>query len=580
MLARLDPAFYAAHKLRGPAAAPYYGKFLISEHHERWSEIIRTQQFACIQSARGSGKTFFFNLAYLLWQAERNPGFEQDNYGIVFSGSERQAQRILSDVKVEIEQNPKLAHLLPQNRQRNWGVEMIQLANGHRIYSRGWGSKTRGNHPKYIVCDDVLNDEDATSALVRLKNIDYFLSAVKPMLDRPDAQLLVIGTPYHKQDLYGYLEQNPEFFFARFPAIKDDGTPQWPEKFPLEALQREQRLQGKVRFAREYLCTPVSEGASLFPLGLFRNGTAEVPQVSLGWPRKRWDAELPGRIRSVFMGVDFAISKNVGADYTAIFVIGLDKHGNRWIMDIERGHGMDFMDQLGLIQSMANKYEPDLIGVENNQMQRIFEGELIRTTDLPIIGLHTGREKSALENGIPYIATLLENGKYRIPRGDPSSIERTDLWISEMHSFTFDKGKVISIAEHDDTAMACFVAEKAAKAGHFSIGFGDTDEDAAAYDATIAEDIAKAVSAHDYREMLSDLRRPGAVDEYGPIPQTDHDGPQTRKGILVDREEMTAADRRRGQILRPADGLAPTHEVLDPGGVPSLQDILLGKWRR
>ena len=87
-------------------------------------------------------------------------------------------------------------------------------------------------------------------------------------------------------------------------------------------------------------------------------------------------------------------------------------------------------------------------------MQRIFGDELIRTSDLPIKKFHTGVQKHSLDKGVPSLRVLLENGKFRIPRGDARSVELTDIWIDEMRSFTWHDGKLASVGGHDDTVMA------------------------------------------------------------------------------------------------------------------------------
>ena len=68
---------------------------------------------------------------------------------------------------------------------------------------------------------------------------------------------------------------------------------------------------------------------------------------------------------------------------------------------------------------------------------------------------------------------LLENQKFRIPRGDAHSVEMTDVWIDEMRNHTFQMGKVVSIGAHDDTAMACWLCDQAVRLGGFSWSFGD-----------------------------------------------------------------------------------------------------------
>ena len=131
----------------------------------------------------------------------------------------------------------------------------------------------------------------------------------------------------------------------------------------------------------------------------------------------------------------------------------------------------------GLIAKVANLYDPGLVYVESNQAQRIFGEELMRETDLPIKLFQTGDQKNSLSNGVPAIRILLENNKFRIPRGDAHSIEMTDIWIHEMTSMTIRSGKVTSLGDHDDTVSACWIAEQAIKNGSFDFSFEEEEGD-------------------------------------------------------------------------------------------------------
>jgi hypothetical protein len=409
--------------------------------------------------------TYFFDFAYVIWKAWSNPG----GTGFIFSATKPQAERILEDIKNEIENNPKLAHLVPNEQKgRKWSSGYIRLSNGHRIYARGYGSRVRGAHPDYIIVDDGINDESLYSEMVRKKQSDYFFTAISNMII-PGGQILVVGTPFHSSDLYGELQSNPEYEFRKYPAIKSDGTPLWPDRYSIGRLEAKKREIGTIRFTREFMVDPVSDDMSLFPIGLFRGQQVELFHVRLGMPLDFW--KRAGVIP--YMAADFAISSNVKADYFVIFVLGLDKFGNRWIIDIARHHGMSYQDQLSEINRLGRKYEPALIFLESNQMQRIFGDELIRTTDLPIRKFETTAAKNALDKGVPSLRVLLENGKVRIPRGDKQSVELTDQWIGEMHAITFSEGKVHSTAPHDDTVMAFWICDQAIRHGGFQFTFGE-----------------------------------------------------------------------------------------------------------
>ena len=469
-------AFFAQEILTGPPEAPYKGRFLIGDHHLEWDGLIAKHDRLCILAPRDHGKTFFWDFAYPIWKAYQGPGI-----GFILSATQPQAERILEDIKAEIEANPKLQWLVPAKKDK-WSSTSIKLSNEHRIYARGFGTKVRGAHPHWIVVDDGLNDETAYSEMVRRKQIDYFYNAISNML-RPGGQIVVIGTPFHADDLYGDLEKNDQYKHQRYRAIKSDDTPLWPERYNRERLEKKRKEIGAIRFTREFQCDPIADDMSLFPGHLFKGEGVEQPTLKLGMPLKFWNQMGV----QVFMGADFAMSSSVQADYTVVFVIGLDKMGNRWLIDIVRERGLPYQEQLSLINTLGKRYQASLIFLESNQMQRIFGDELIRTTDLPIKQFVTGVQKNSLDKGVPSLRVLLENKKFKIPRGDKATVEMTDTWINEMRSFTWVDGKLQGVGSHDDTVMACWIADQAVRQGAFGFSFGDEEDLKGSLDETLAE---------------------------------------------------------------------------------------------
>lgn len=463
-----SPIFFAQEVLTGAPEPPYYGKYLVGDHHIEWDQLVTQNQRVCVLAPRDHGKTFFFDFAYPIWKAVTMPG----GIGFLFSATKDQAKLILDDIKVELETNPKLQHLVP-SRKNKWRADAIRLTNGHTIYARGYGTKVRGRHPHYIICDDILNDETAYSEVIRQKEKDYFFTAVTNMIT-PKGQIVVIGTPFHKQDLYADLRKNPSYVFRQYQAIDENNKVLWPERYSRKRLAERREEIGPIRFSREFQCDPVSDDMSLFPAGLFRGETVEQYTVKLGERLEFW-RELGV---TPYMGVDIAMSTSVKADYFVIWVMGPDPKGNRWIIDITRERGLSFQEQLSLIVESARKYDPAMIFIEANQMQRVWGDELIRTSDLPIKKFTTtAQEKHALDKGVPGLRVLLENAKFRIPRGDERSVELTNVWREEMRSFTWHEGKLQSVGGHDDTVMACWICNQAVSQGGFSFAFGADDEE-------------------------------------------------------------------------------------------------------
>lgn len=447
-------------------------------HHKKWSRQAATKKRICIISARDHGKSFMWCFAYAIWRGYHNwlpeipPGFKsipRTSLGYIWSNTQEQAIKHLTLIKEEVLTNPKLAHLIPTGKGPSgplgWSQKQIVFRNGAVIRAMGWGGAVRGAHPVWGVCDDVLNDETIYSELVRRKQIDYFFSAVTPMII-PFGQLIVVGTPFHAADLYASLEKNKEYSFSRFPAQGEGYDALWPTRYPKETLEAKAREIGSVRFSREYLCQPISEESSLFPESIL----SPCYDENFEMPKHLTQADL--RELQVFTGVDLALSATVGADFTVIMTVGVDKQGNIWILNMRRFKGKGMTEQLREIQMVYNSFKPMKILIEDNQFQRVFKDELVRNTMLPVEGFTTtGRNKNDFERGIPSMQILFENRKYVIPRNTEFDRETTDVMLNELKSFSWMDGKLQGVGEHDDTVMALWIATEAARSSTFSAVF-------------------------------------------------------------------------------------------------------------
>jgi predicted phage terminase large subunit-like protein len=95
---------------------------------------------------------------------------------------------------------------------------------------------------------------------------------------------------------------------------------------------------------------------------------------------------------TVTMGVDLAISTKTGADYTAAVALGRAQDGTLYVLDAQRVRA-PFHQVLAFIQSMADKWRPKSIAIEQVQYQAAVVQELLRTTTLPVRGVTPERDK-------------------------------------------------------------------------------------------------------------------------------------------------------------------------------------------
>jgi len=474
----------------------------VGPHMLDWGDLVDKHRRIAVNAARDHSKSTFFSYAYPIWRAWSEPGCEI----YIFSKTLEQACEFL-DIIIYGRDNlkgmldiPELTHLVPtagdfrNNPRVRLNRQDVRFTNGSRIRCVGYGKAIRGRHPKYIVLDDPLNDEDMFSETIRRKNIEYFKSAISNMA-KPDGQVICVGTPYHASDLWGWLRRNQVYVFKRYPAIiKDKRTgierALFPWRWTLEALKRKKLEIGSVAFTREILCQPISDDLSIFPSHLFPplfNHTAKLRPLP---------ADLKALGLTIYMGVDLARSASVGADYFVIFTIGVDTNEDYYIVDIRRSKGLPFKAQLAEIEHYGKMYDPALIFIESNFMQQIYTDEMKRTTDLPVRGFQTlATNKYPLDKGIPSLRILLENGKLSIPRGDELSIRLTDEWIEECTQFGFFDGKLQGAGDHDDLVMAWWFACEAKKAGGFRFAMGDEEGEK-------VNDESEAEEGEDWEEVM------------------------------------------------------------------------------
>lgn len=482
-----DPAWDNIYQGMLRASLPLFAqdvlKLQLGPHLIEWGDLVEHSRRVALNAARDHSKSTFFSYAYPIWRVWGDPGSEV----YIFSATLEQAIEFL-DIIIYGRNNlagmvdiPELAHLVPTPEDQREDKKLritrqdVRFTNGSRIRAIGYGKKIRGRHPKYIVCDDVLNDEDMYSETVRRKHISYYTSAIVNMV-APNGQIVNVGTPYHAADLWGFFKKNPEYVFRRYPGIYTDSQGQqralFPWRWTVPALLKKKREIGSVAFTREILCQPISDDLSIFPSHLWPDLLDTT--ISLRPTRE----QLAERKLSCYAGVDIALSANVGADYFVTFVVGVDPQGNRYVVDIIRRHGVPYHEQLKIIDWTCKRYGVQLCHVEANQMQRVWTDELKRTTDAPVRAFTTlATNKYPLDRGLPSLRILVENQKMVLPYAGAQDRKVIDTFVEEASQFGFVDGKLQGAGEHDDMVMAWWLAEEAAKLGGFSFSMGEEEED-------------------------------------------------------------------------------------------------------
>lgn len=413
--------------------------------------------------------SFYFSNAYAAWQLYRykkpsttryskRPTAASSNRGFLFSFSLQQSVDLLEILKGTIEENEILKErLFPQSTANNWSATNIVCRNGARLTGKGFGSSVRGAHPYWIIVDDGLKDNVIYSSLQRNKSTDYFHSVIMNMLV-PGGQIIVVGTPFHAEDLYGDLKTKNGWFVIEYPAIFPDGRILWPQRWSFKDLMDKKETQGSIIFSRENLCRPITNESSIFPMEILTRSLLRMENYTLVDSRE----EFPVKFSKVVVGCDFAMSANVGADYAVFSVWGIDElTDERWLLHLWREKGAKFFEQMNVLRRINSRFRPDLIVMENNTFQQIFV-EAADTEGMPVIGHTTGIDKYDLKTGWPHLSTLFERGKIHIPVGNVYSQQVKDLIFQDLGSVAFTEKGLESVGSHDDISSSFWLADLAA----------------------------------------------------------------------------------------------------------------------
>ena len=455
--------------------------FELAYHTLEWFSMIQLYQKLNVIAARDHSKSFCFSFAVPLWRLYRYikpDGFSvlPDDIkfyreGMIITNEYKLAKKLLKKVKEEIKFNPILSKALyPQGDEGNWASESIACKNGAEITLSSYRTSNRGPHPGWITVDDFLDRSAMYSKDQRESFKESFNAEIMNMI-LPQGTIDVVGTPFHEKDLYSDLKMDPNWRVFEYPAVFPDGSVLWANRYSFEALKAKRLSLGPLIFSREILVRPISDSTSIFPWSLLEKAFLGMKDYCLVKNR----ASFPIKFRKVAIGVDWALSATVSADFTEMTVLGEDFQGDLWLLEERTLHGAGYNQQIAELQALNVAYGADVIMVEVNGFQKVMSGLATEAGLTNIVEeTTTGHTKKDFYEGLPAIAVLFEQGKMHFPRGDEYSIEKTNEICSQLNSMAFDedRGTLESVGEHDDKSMSLYFAVKGIKSvnGIFRVG--------------------------------------------------------------------------------------------------------------
>lgn len=448
--------------------ATVLSNFMMGWRNLEWGNLTQLFPWSSYLCSRGSGKSYEWCYAFPLWRlySYTKPLFYA---GDTIDNKNRKETALITNTMTlakihvgkiieEIETNPILSNKLNPNKKAKLGETMIETETGSILHVRGKDGFIRGLHVGSALIDDVPDESSIYSDEQREKLKETFRGTITPIVE-PYGYLIVSGTPYSTapNELYNIIKADKRFAVFEYPIIFPDGRPLAPDRYTFDDIIQKKDELGTMVFSREYLVVPIADSSTIFPYEFLMRSTVGMENISFADTIDYF----PFKLQRVVVGCDFAVSGNIGADYTVYTVWGIDFMDNYYLIAIHRQKGMSHNEQVDKIVLFNTLFKPNKIVCEANGFQSILSG-LARERGLKNIETFTTTEgnKKDLHTGLPSLSAMFERGQIKIPYAVGPTREMVKIIFGEFSSITFrsDRGKLEAVGAHDDICMSSFIA--------------------------------------------------------------------------------------------------------------------------
>ena len=443
-------------------------KFRLGWRNIEWSNLTQLYPWSCYLCARASGKSYQWSYAFILWRLwsyTRPTAYRQDTTDnanrketCYITNTFTLAKVQIAKVTEEIEANDLIKEKLNPYNKASIGETAIKTETGSTLHVRGKDSMIRGLHVGACLCDDMPDESSLYSDEQREKLKELLKGTIEPIVE-PYGYFLVTGTPYSSapNELYQVLKADKRFYCFEYPILFPDGRPLAPDRYTFEQILDKKEELGTIVFNREYLVVPISDTSTIFPYEYLMRSIIGMETIRFASSID----DFPFKLTRVHIGVDFAVSGNIGADYTVYSVWGKDAMDNYYLLYYYRKRGMSHNEQVDKIVQLDRLFHPNKIRCEANGFQSILSG-LAKERGLKNIEPFTTTEgnKKDLYTGLPSLSAMFERGQIKCPYAMGETRQAVDLMFGEFSSITFrsDNGKLEAASGHDDVVMSSFIS--------------------------------------------------------------------------------------------------------------------------
>lgn len=231
-------------------------------------------QRLCVAQPPRTSKSSLITLAYPFWLIIRNPSLNI----LIVNNSASLSEKFGIQLRELFNKYGELFNVRLSDIKHSSTYLMFTDNNG-KLHSGsirlvGAGGSITGQDVDVCVIDDPYNGYNDVTPTLLQKKIDWFNTLILQRLE-PHSRLLILHTKWHSNDLQSYLkkedEKKPlderEYRFLSYPAINDDGTCIWPERYTVKDFERKREAMGERLFQAIYQQKPLDDTSDFFDMG-------------------------------------------------------------------------------------------------------------------------------------------------------------------------------------------------------------------------------------------------------------------------------------------------------------------------
>jgi hypothetical protein len=444
-------------------------------HEEIIHELEHGDKHLAVMAHRGSFKTYVMTRSFPLWIIYKEP---KPKTIIITSMNQKQAMRMLGLIRDEIKKNKHFAnYYFKMDSAEKIQVRIPNSNEYHTVVANPLG--TRGEHGDYVISDDVMKDDEGRTTASMNKLKETWWKAQFPMAmargdsfdvrktsenyKRKHGKHLFIGTPIAFNDMFSDIEENinqaiknektPSWKLLTYPAIKPDGTPQFPEHYSLDMLEEIKNSSPSWTWNQEYMLNPVGSEDSMFPMELLE--AAQNIKYS-----ELTDEEL--KYKKYYLGCDVAMSNATGSDYSAFCVVSKAPKSPIKIEHIWHEKGVSEDDQIAMIKKLKKEYNVAHGLIERKGITYSMAGKVINDSELMGVMDEWNPTNENKYKILGNVQILMRHNNLLIPN---TLAHKTDL-LNELSSFAIinKEGNQTyrALSGHDDLVIGVALAIAAA----------------------------------------------------------------------------------------------------------------------